>query len=196
VGEYEKELIAKNCYHGSLSILENILSHLDDRGGWLVADMVAGTDTFVGALFAQFDYIFIIAEPTRNSREVVRQFEQLAIETQTQNIFKIIGNKIESEEDIAFIKSFSSELEYITSLERSAYLKKAEMQDSKFDISELENSNLSILQIIFNRICENPIDPAKRLALLRKWHYKVAMDHTGFDREILLAQIAHENVFI
>lgn len=195
VGEYDKELIAKNCYHGSLSILENFLSHLDDRSGWLIADMVAGTDAFVGALFAQFDLIFIVAEPTRNSREVVRQFEQLAVETQTQDIFKIIGNKIEGNEDIEFIKSFSTHLEYLTSLSRSKYLKKAEMIESRLEITELEEENLSKFEFLLNKILVKVIDPEARLSILKKWHHKVAMDHIGVDREVLLRQISDEVVF-
>ncbi len=195
IGEYDKSLVAKNCYHGSLSILENILSHLDDREGWFVADMVAGTDAFVGSLFVQFDYIFVVAEPTRNSREVVRQFDELAMHTGTQHIFKIIGNKVESFDDVDFIKSFSKNLDFLCALKKSDYIKKVEITDSKFEIQKLEKDNLNVLESLFTYVANKTIDPNARLELLRKWHYKVAMDHSGEDRDILLNQIANEILF-
>ncbi|RMD77659.1 hypothetical protein D6810_00365 [Candidatus Dojkabacteria bacterium] len=195
IGEYDKSLVAKNCYHGSLSILENILSHLDDRQGWFIADMVAGTDTFVGALFAQFDFIFIVAEPTRNSREVVNQFEKLALATDTINIFKVIANKIENQSDVDYIQSFSKNFELVCRFEKSKYIKEAEKTDSKFEINKLEKNNLEEFEKLLSYLSKKAIDPNYRLSLLRKWHHKVAMDHTGEDRKILLNQITNDKVF-
>lgn len=197
IGEYSKDLVAKNCYHGSLSILENILSHLDDRKGWLISDMVAGTDAFVGALFVQFDLIFIVAEPTRNSKEVVNQFVELAVSTGTESIFKIVGNKIEDDEDIDYLKTFTDQLECVASLRKSKYLKKFEMSDQQLSVENLETENFRELEKLYSFAKEKAkkLDVDKRLNLLRKWHHKVAMDHTGEDRMILLDQISDEKVF-
>ena len=73
VGSYGTEGIGVSCYHNNLAILENILSHLADEAGVVVADMVAGTDSFASTLHAQFDLMVLSVEPTRRGIEVFNQ---------------------------------------------------------------------------------------------------------------------------
>ena len=55
VGTYQEDDIGASCYHNNLAILESLLNHTDDRGGYIVVDMVAGVDSFAGTL--QDDWI-------------------------------------------------------------------------------------------------------------------------------------------
>lgn len=105
VGTYQDDGIGMSCYHSSLSILENVLSHsyINQDDEWVVVDMVAGTDAFSGPLHAMFDVIFMIAEPTVESVTVVKQFMQLAKSAGVADRVKIIANKIEDTDDLAYI---------------------------------------------------------------------------------------------
>ena len=77
VGTYDTEEIGASCYHNNLSILENILSHLVDTEGVVVADMVAGVDAFANTLHAQFDMLVLTVEPTKRGVEVFAQYKNL-----------------------------------------------------------------------------------------------------------------------
>jgi CO dehydrogenase maturation factor len=105
VGTYDEEGIGTSCYHGNLAILENIISHtITGKRDWLVADMVAGTDAFAGALYVLFDAIFMVVEPTPESVGVFTQFKHLAEKAgMFDNVF-VIGNKVQDEDDIAYIQ--------------------------------------------------------------------------------------------
>lgn len=105
VGTYEKEDIGTSCYHGNLSVAENLLSHaVTDAEHWVVTDMVAGTDAFSNTLHAQFDHIFLVVEPTPEGVGVFRQYKELAMEAQVWDRISVIGNKIETPEDAAYLK--------------------------------------------------------------------------------------------
>lgn len=78
VGTYTADGIGTSCYHNNLAVLENMLSHMVDRGEVVIVDMVAGVDAFAGSLHAQFDMVVLVIEPTKRSIEVWKQYEQLA----------------------------------------------------------------------------------------------------------------------
>lgn len=105
VGTYTQEDIGGSCYHNSLVIFENILSHfvLADNE-WLVADMVAGVDTFANSLFAQFDCLFIVVEPTKESVGVFLDYEKLGRAAGIAGDIYAIGNKVEDDGDEGFLK--------------------------------------------------------------------------------------------
>lgn len=106
VGTYEGDGIGVSCYHTNLSVLENMLSHLHlERGEWLVADMVAGTDAFSNTLHAQFDVLALVVEPTPEGVTVYRQYKVLAEEGGVGSRLAVIGNKLMDAEDEAFLRS-------------------------------------------------------------------------------------------
>ena len=109
VGTYEKGEIGASCYHNNLAILENILSHLIDRDGYVVSDMVAGIDAFAGSLHAQFDRLFLSVEPTRRGVDVYNQYIELAKVAGVENLLFVVGNKIRNNKDKNFLKSFIPE---------------------------------------------------------------------------------------
>jgi CO dehydrogenase maturation factor len=105
VGTYDEDGIGTSCYHGSLSIFENIVSHTQTNDNeWLVADMVAGTDAFAGALYLLFDIIFMVVEPTPESVGVFNQFSHLAQKAGTYDHVYVIGNKIEDNDDATYLQ--------------------------------------------------------------------------------------------
>jgi CO dehydrogenase maturation factor len=105
VGTYEDDGIGISCYHTSLSIFENILSHTSAAAPdeWVVADMVAGTDAFSGPLHAMFDVMFVVVEPSVESIGVFNQFLKLATAAGVEGRVRLIANKVEDDEDTAYI---------------------------------------------------------------------------------------------
>jgi CO dehydrogenase maturation factor len=105
VGTYEEESIGASCYHNNLAILENILSHTDDSGGWVIADMVAGIDAFSNTLHAQFDLLVLVVEPTQRSISVWEQYYALAQSAGVDQHVCVVGNKMRSDDDIALFEN-------------------------------------------------------------------------------------------
>ena len=106
VGTYEKEWIGTSCYHTNLSVFENIISHTHtDETSFVVADMVAWNDSFSNTLHSQFDIIFLIVEPTRESVNMAKNFIELSGHSKNSSDICIIGNKIEDNDDIEYLRN-------------------------------------------------------------------------------------------
>lgn len=104
VGTYDEEGIGTSCYHGNLAVFENIVSHTDTHEDeWLVADMVAGTDAFAGALYLMFDAIVLVVEPTPESVGVHRQFMRLAESAGVAERVLVAANKVADADDTLFL---------------------------------------------------------------------------------------------
>lgn len=102
---YTAEWAGISCYHTSLAILENILSHINFwTDEYLVVDMVASTDTFSNSLYLQFDAIILLVEPTKESVDLAIKYIKLAKDVCVQDSIYIFGNKIVDEDDIKFIQ--------------------------------------------------------------------------------------------
>lgn len=104
VGTYSEQGIGASCYHSDLAVFENIVSHTKTTNQeWLVADMVAGTDAFAGALYLLFDVIFLVVEPTPESIGVFEQFKKLAQKADTYERVFVIGNKVIDNDDHEYL---------------------------------------------------------------------------------------------
>lgn len=172
VGSYEKDGIGTSCYHGSLAILENILSHTIDYDNYIVADMTAGTDAFSNSMHIQFDYYFIVVEPTIRSIEVYKQFLSLATEAGIADKVKLIANKILDKEDIDFINSQVKDAEIFGSFGQSKYIKMIDRGNIGVNSSELESENQVILKDIFELIQGSNSDYQARYEKLIELHKK------------------------
>ena len=106
VGTYDKDAVGISCYHESLSILENILSFTKPSiSEWTVVDMVAGIDAFANSLYMQFDVLVLVVEPTREGVKVYKQYRELAASAGILGRLHVVANKVEDDDDLAFIKS-------------------------------------------------------------------------------------------
>lgn len=175
VGTYSEEGIGSSCYHNNLAILENILSHTTDAG-LLVVDMVAGTDAFASTLFAQFDALFFVAEPTTRSLAVYRQYEALARKSGVLDRLFVVANKVEDEEDFEFIRSeVGSKL--ISSLSRSKHILRIDKGEGVIDASALDERDRLALQAVLRTAQKNTMRAQGRLPLLWDLH-KVYVDQS------------------
>ena len=120
VGTYESEGIGTSCYHGNLSVLENVLTHsLDDEKSFVIVDMVAGTDAFSNSLHMLFDAIVFVLEPTPESIAVYKKYVELSKSAGVENYLYCLLNKVEDEEDIEFVKSQGIEVDWVLSYSKS-----------------------------------------------------------------------------
>ena len=168
VGTYSEEGIASSCYHNNLAILENVLSHTADDGS-VVVDMVAGTDAFASTLFAQFDALFFVAEPTTRSLAVYKQYEKLAQKGGVLDRLFVVGNKVEDDEDGAFIQSVVGE-RLIASISRSRHILAIDKGRAKLDVSLLSQSDNTALSTIQSTAEEHAMAAQDRLPLLWDLH--------------------------
>ena len=104
VWTYTKHEIWISCYHTHLSILENIISHtcLCDNE-YMIVDMVAWNDSFSNTLHSQFDAIYLIVEPTKESIDMAKWFMDLALHSKESSKIIFIWNKIEDEDDTNYL---------------------------------------------------------------------------------------------
>lgn len=107
---YEKDDIWTSCYHTSLSVFENVLSHsFPKKNEYFIADMVAWNDSFSNTLHSQFDAIFLVIEPTKEWVEMGKHFLNLSKEKTASPVY-ILANKIEDEEDLEFLKNHNIDI--------------------------------------------------------------------------------------
>ena len=170
VGTYDDEQIGASCYHNNLAIFENILSHLIDKDGYVVADMVAGVDAFANTLHAQFDLLCLVVEPTKRSVEVFEHYRRLAKEASTGNSLMVVANKIRNEKDKDFINRHIPKEQLIGFFEESEYLKEVEQKGGSLDVDLLEPQNKELLGQIKNKLVSIPKNPQKRLEKLWQLH--------------------------
>lgn len=173
VGSYGEEDIGASCYHNSLSILENILSHSVEDGAVVVVDMVAGTDAFAGSLHAQFDLILIVVAPTRRSVEVYEQYMKLAEFSGISDRIAVVGNQIENQDDRNYIADTILPEHLIGFFERDAFIDKMDRRgDLVMDATRLSPENGRTLQSIHASLVNHARHPDLRLPYLYELHHK------------------------
>ncbi len=168
VGTYRKEEIWVSCYHTHLSVLENMISHTFLRADeFLIADMVAGNDSFSNTLHSQFDVIFLIIEPTIESLNMVQWFMNLANHSKETSQILIIGNKIEESDDLEFIKNHGIDLDFYISYNKN--FKKYRREWKVIWEDEVKNIFDALLEYLNQNI---KIDSNKKLRDLHRLHKK------------------------
>lgn len=172
VGTYQEEDIGASCYHNNLAILESILNHLDDKNGYVIADMVAGVDSFAGTLHAQFDLTCLIVEPTVRSVEVYTKYIELATEAGVAHNVKVIGNKIRNDKDREFIKNHIPTDKVIGYFSDDEHVRDIDQNGDTLSVSKLNQGNRKLLKNILDTIDSLPDGRDVRLKKIWELHKK------------------------
>jgi CO dehydrogenase maturation factor len=172
VGTYEEDEIGASCYHNNLAILENILSHMIDKGGYIVSDMVAGVDAFANTLHSQFDIICLIVEPTKRSIDVFEKYHTLAKGAGVHDNLIVIGNKIRSKDDENFIRAHIPEDKIAGFFLEDKYLRKTDQTGEPLDVNCIDKKNIKLLESLLSILRGRPHSPDKRLKKLWQLHKK------------------------
>ncbi len=174
VGTYQEEDIGASCYHNNLAILESILNHTDDKNGYVIADMVAGVDSFAGTLHAQFDLTCLIVEPTMRSVEVYTKYMELATEAGVADSVRVIGNKIRNDKDVEFIKLHIPEKKIIGFFTDDEHIRTIDQDGTALSVSKLNLNNRELLERIFSTLNAEPDNRDVRLKKIWELHKKYA----------------------
>lgn len=118
-GPFDEEDLGHACYHSKVGAVELLLNHCaDGPDEYLVVDMTAGADAFASGLFTRFDLTCIVVEPTRRALGVYQQYKAYA---QGYGVrLCVVGNKIENEDDLRFLRENTGE-DLLTWIGRSSY---------------------------------------------------------------------------
>lgn len=170
VGTYEKEEIGASCYHNNLSVLENILSHTIDYSGLVIADMVAGVDSFAGTLHTQFDVMVVVVEPTQRSIEVFEQFTALACAAGTNDTLYAIGNKAHDFSDESFLQQRIPPDKLIGIISDSQIIRASDRSESCLSSSSIDPEMQKVFLKIYTILAKNQMDPQDRLKRLWNIH--------------------------
>jgi len=149
VGQFDESDLGVKCYHSKTGSVELLLNHLlDKEKEYVLVDMTAGADSFASGLFTRFDITFLVVEPTIKSLSVYDQYKKFAKDFGVT--IKVVGNKIEDQSDIDFIKDWVGD-DLIAVFYRSSFIKKIDRGvGASFD--ELEPENKESLKKIVSEI--------------------------------------------
>ncbi len=170
VGTYEEEGIGESCYHTNLAVFEALISHtITDEQHVCVADMTAGTDAFAGSLHASFDLVCLVVEPTAESVSLAREYLSLAESGKVLKYICIIGNKIEDDEDVAYIEA---ELGHRVLCTIPLLKKLKTFRREGKNVFELDLDESILFSEIIKKAAQNMVSINERLKLLFDLHRK------------------------
>jgi CO dehydrogenase maturation factor len=175
VGTYQEEDIGASCYHNNLAIFENILSHTDDKNGYVIADMVAGVDSFAGTLHAQFDLTCLIIEPTKRSVEVYERYAELAEEAGVSPSIMVIGNKVRNGQDIDFISGHIPNEKILGYFYEDEHVRRIDQDGGHVDVDFLNHHNAQLMKALLEKLDSLPDGRQKRLENLWLLHKKYVL---------------------
>jgi CO dehydrogenase maturation factor len=170
VGTYHEDDIGASCYHNHLATFENVLTHLVDDRGVLVADMVAGVDSFASTLHAQFDLVVLAVEPTWRGIEVYAQYAALAKNADCLDSLAVVGNKIRTKADEEFIASRIPRERLLGFVTDSEYLRGQDKSRASLDVGRLDEGSSAAFARICEALAARPYDPQARLRKIWELH--------------------------
>lgn len=152
-GAFDESDLGVACYHSKLGAVELYLNHLvDGPGEYVVVDMTAGADAFASGLFTRFDMTFLVAEPTRKSVSVYRQYRDHAAEFGIP--VAVVGNKVTGEDDLDFLRTHVGD-DLVAHCEQSSYVRAHEQGREH---GELEPHNARTLDRLRAAVDARPKD--------------------------------------
>ncbi|MBG0851342.1 ATP-binding protein [Streptomyces spinoverrucosus] len=152
-GAFDESDLGVACYHSKLGAVELYLNHLvDGPGEYVVVDMTAGADAFASGLFTRFDMTFLVAEPTRKSVSVYRQYRDHAAEFGIP--VAVVGNKVTGEDDLDFLRTHVGD-DLLAHCEQSSYVRAHEQGRAH---GELEPHNARTLDRLRVAVDARPKD--------------------------------------
>jgi CO dehydrogenase maturation factor len=170
-GEFEGDDIGVKCFHSKTGAVELLLNHLvDGPEDHVVVDMTAGADAFASGLFAQFDLLAVVVEPTRQSLGVWEQYARHASGFGVRLI--AVGNKVEDERDEAFLRERLGPA-LAAAAPRSAFVRAMERGEAP-PVTELEPRVLGALEVVRGALAAVPRDREAMRRLAVAFHLKNA----------------------
>src|SRR5579859_7449964 len=172
-GPFSPSDLGLHCYHSKVGAVELLLNHLlDGAGEYVVVDMTAGADSFASGMFTKFDLTFLVAEPTMKALGVYRQYKEYASGYDVR--IKVIGNKIETEDDLAFLREQVGD-DLLTWVGHSDYIRAME-KGQRQPLDLLEEQNSTALTLMKEHVDGSQQDWEKLYRQTLEFHRQNALD--------------------
>ena len=138
------------CICPESSLLKALVRHVVlQRDEVVVMDMEAGIEHLGRATAKAVDKLIVVVEPGRRSIDTAGHIKQLASEIQLNNI-AVVGNKIRSSKDEAFLKTHLSDFDFLGFMPYDEALIEADLEGkSPFDV---DSTAKSIMKEMINRL--------------------------------------------
>ncbi|MDD3340856.1 MAG: AAA family ATPase [Bacilli bacterium] len=147
VGTYNESEIGSSCYHGKLEVAEMVYHHLlDNENNYVVSDSTAGIDSVGTSMFFVSDINIFVIEPTKKGIDVYKDFKEVSKKYGINTY--VIGNKIENQEDIDFLKQEIGTDVILGFIKNSSKMRKFE-QGNAVGMKEFIKENTDT----FDRVC-------------------------------------------
>jgi CO dehydrogenase maturation factor len=160
-----------SCYHAKTGAVELYLNHLvDGPGEYVVVDCTAGADSFASGLFTRFDLTVLVAEPTRRSIGVYRQWREYAAGYDVA--LAVVGNKVLTTEDVAFLREHIGN-DLLTWVGQEPAIRAVE-QGSPFDAACLSPDTRNALSVLQQAVDKRDKDWAAFTRQAAEFHLKNA----------------------
>jgi CO dehydrogenase maturation factor len=154
-GPFHDDDIGVACYHGKVGGADLVLSHLvDGPDEYVVVDSTAGADPAASGLFARFDVVAVVVEPTLRSVSVWHQIDGHANGFGPHLV--AIGNKVADVDDVDFLRSHVGD-RLVATLTTSGHVRAAERGDVH-PIDRLEPDNRAALAAVAELLDTTPRD--------------------------------------
>jgi CO dehydrogenase maturation factor len=170
-GPFSDEDLGVACYHAKTGAVELYLNHLlDGPGEYVVVDCTAGADSFASGMFTRFDLTILIAEPTRKSLGVWRQWRQYAAGHQVA--LAVAGNKVQTPDDVAFLREHAGD-DLLTWFGHEPAVRALE-QGRQFGLADLSPGTRSALAVLQDAVDAQVKDWARFTRQAAEFHLKNA----------------------
>ena len=138
------------CICPESSLLKALVRHVVlQRDEVVVMDMEAGIEHLGRATAKAVDKLIVVVEPGRRSIDTAGHIKQLASEIQLNNI-AVVGNKIRSSKDEAFLKTHLSDFDFLGFMPYDEALIEADLEGkSPFDV---DSTAKSIMKEMISRL--------------------------------------------
>jgi CO dehydrogenase maturation factor len=151
--------------------VELYLNHLvDGPGEYVVVDCTAGAESFASGIFTRFDLTFLVAEPTRKSVGVYRQWTDYAADYDVA--LKVVGNKVRTPEDVEFLREHVGEA-LLACVGDSPAVRALE-QGRPFELGDMSDDDQAVLATMRAAVDARTKDWAKFTRQAAEFHVKNA----------------------
>jgi CO dehydrogenase maturation factor len=185
-GSFDDDDLGVACYHAKTGAVELYLNHLaDGPGEYVVTDCTAGADSFASGLFARFDLTVLVAEPTRKSIGVYRQWRGYAAGYDVA--LAVAGNKVQTPGDVAFLREHAGD-DLLAWLGHEPAVRAME-QGRPLALADLSEGTRATLGVLHARLDARQRDWARYARQAAEFHLKNARARACAD---LAAQVDPE----
>jgi len=123
----KSKFASSGCYCPEHALLRRLLKHLIvDRDEVVIVDMEAGIEHLTRGTAEGVDAFIVVVEPGQRSLQTAISVKGLASELGVKRVF-VVANKVRKDEDVEFIKSNISDMEFLGKISHNESIVETDM---------------------------------------------------------------------